>query len=104
MAKKSANRGKKQSKPPKRNPFAIGVIIVLAITMIGVFGLSMLGRKTLSDNSVSNQQTVTAKETAWEVVTSYPHDPDAFLQGLVWYKNGFYESTGLKWPLHIATR
>jgi len=33
--------------------------------------------------------------TEWEVVNSYPHDPDAFLQGLVWYDNGFYEGTGL---------
>jgi glutaminyl-peptide cyclotransferase len=29
------------------------------------------------------------------VVGSYPHDPGAFLQGLVWYDGGFYESTGL---------
>jgi glutamine cyclotransferase len=33
--------------------------------------------------------------TPHEVVSSYPHDPDAFLQGLVWHDGGFYESTGL---------
>jgi glutamine cyclotransferase len=33
--------------------------------------------------------------TSYEVVASYPHDPKAFLQGLVWHDNGFYESTGL---------
>ena len=33
--------------------------------------------------------------TQYEVVSSYPHDPTAFLQGLVWYDGGFYESTGL---------
>jgi glutamine cyclotransferase len=31
----------------------------------------------------------------YEVLGSYPHDPDAFLQGLVWHDGGFYESTGL---------
>ncbi|MCC6178531.1 MAG: glutaminyl-peptide cyclotransferase [Chloroflexi bacterium] len=33
--------------------------------------------------------------TPYEVVGSYPHDPTAFLQGLVWHDGGFYESTGL---------
>jgi len=33
--------------------------------------------------------------TPYEVVGSFPHDPGAFLQGLVWHDNGFYESTGL---------
>ena len=36
-----------------------------------------------------------ARQLTYEVVNSYPHDPDAYLQGLVWYDNGFYESTGL---------
>jgi glutamine cyclotransferase len=29
------------------------------------------------------------------VLSSSPHDPKAFLQGLVWHEGGFYESTGL---------
>ena len=33
--------------------------------------------------------------TPYEVVASHPHDPNAFLQGLVWHDGGFYESTGL---------
>ena len=33
--------------------------------------------------------------TPYEVVASYPHAPNAFLQGLVWHDGGFYESTGL---------
>jgi glutamine cyclotransferase len=35
-----------------------------------------------------------ARQLRWEVVRSTPHDPDAFLQGLVWYDRGFFESTG----------
>jgi len=35
-----------------------------------------------------------ARQLHWDVVRSTPHDPDAFLQGLVWYDGGFFESTG----------
>jgi glutaminyl-peptide cyclotransferase len=36
-----------------------------------------------------------ARQLRWEVVGTYPHDPGAFLQGLVWHDGGFFESTGL---------
>ena len=36
-----------------------------------------------------------APRLEWDVVGSYPHNPDAFLQGLIWYEGGFFESTGL---------
>jgi glutamine cyclotransferase len=36
-----------------------------------------------------------ARQVAWEVVRADPHDPGAFLQGLVWYEGGFFESTGI---------
>lgn len=39
---------------------------------------------------------VTARQLSYDVVGAYPHDPAAFLQGLVWYDGGFYESTGLE--------
>jgi glutamine cyclotransferase len=49
-----------------------------------------------SDSARLAQGTVpTALLAPYEVVGSYPHDPNAFLQGLVWYDGGFYESTGL---------
>ena len=41
------------------------------------------------------QSAVSAPRLRYKVVNSYPHDPTAFLQGLVWYDGGFYESTGL---------
>lgn len=34
------------------------------------------------------------EQVSYEVVASYPHDPKAFLQGLVFHDGGFYESTG----------
>jgi glutaminyl-peptide cyclotransferase len=39
--------------------------------------------------------TVAAVAVPYEVLGSYPHDPNAFMQGLVWHDGGFYESTGL---------
>jgi glutaminyl-peptide cyclotransferase len=54
-----------------------------------------------------------APRLQWDVVASYPHDPSAFLQGLVWYEGGFFESTGLlgrstlrrvEWPSGRVTR
>ena len=32
---------------------------------------------------------------SYEIINSYPHDPDAFTQGLVWEDGMFYEGTGL---------
>jgi len=32
---------------------------------------------------------------SYEVVEAYPHDPEAFTQGLVWHDGRLYESTGL---------
>ncbi len=34
-------------------------------------------------------------DCTYEVVRAYPHDPDAFTQGLVYEEGSFYESTGL---------
>ena len=38
--------------------------------------------------------TEVARQLRWDVVRRTPHDPEAFLQGLVWYDGGFFESTG----------
>ncbi|WP_413818463.1 glutaminyl-peptide cyclotransferase [Sphingobium sp.] len=34
-------------------------------------------------------------ETRWTLVKTYPHDPKAFTEGLLWADGGLYESTGL---------
>ena len=31
---------------------------------------------------------------SYEVINNYPHDPEAFTQGLLYYEGGFYEGTG----------
>ncbi|HHH43943.1 MAG TPA: glutaminyl-peptide cyclotransferase [Gammaproteobacteria bacterium] len=37
----------------------------------------------------------TAPAQRFEIIARYPHDPDAFTQGLVFYRGELYESTGL---------
>src|SRR5689334_924320 len=86
MAKKPKNRVKQHPKIKKRNPLVTAGIVVIVLALLIFFGLNLIG---------TNQQPVMAKKANWEVVNSYPHDPKAFLQGLVWYNNSFYESTGL---------
>jgi glutaminyl-peptide cyclotransferase len=38
--------------------------------------------------------TEVARQLRWDVVRATPHDPDAFVQGLLWHDGGFFESTG----------
>jgi glutaminyl-peptide cyclotransferase len=42
-----------------------------------------------------NEEKPGARRLGFEIVNSYPHDPNAFLQGLVWHEGRLYESTGL---------
>ena len=38
---------------------------------------------------------VTPRQFGFEVVHTFPHDPEAFTQGLLWHDGFLYESTGL---------
>jgi glutamine cyclotransferase len=50
----------------------------------------------LSAQAVSQAPAARAPESTYKIVKSFPHDPNAFTQGLV-YRDGFlYEGTGLK--------
>ena len=40
-------------------------------------------------------ETTTIPNYTYEIINNYPHDPDAFTQGLVWENGMFYEGTGL---------
>ncbi|HZS46155.1 MAG TPA: glutaminyl-peptide cyclotransferase [Blastocatellia bacterium] len=91
MAKKPKKQRKRPPKPAKRKPIVVAGVVILMLAFFTFFGLSMFSN---SGTSSSSNQPVQAKKVDWEVVNSYPHDPDAFLQGLVWFNNSFYESTG----------
>jgi glutamine cyclotransferase len=72
---------------------SLAVVLVVAAALFLALGGPNLGgaRNPTAD---SGQETG-ARRLDYEVVNSYPHDPAAFLQGLLWYQGGFYESTGL---------
>src|SRR5260221_12145907 len=99
MGKKGAKKSSKQA-PVKRkqNPLTVAVVVIILLAMVGFVALGMFGtgQKSSSENMTSNTSPGdSAKKGEWEVLNSYPHDPDAFWQGLEWYDNGFYEGTRL---------
>lgn len=76
-----------------------GALLLAAGVVIAGWWLMRANNAQQSGRTSEDRPTTTtnqhAKQLSYEVLNSYPHDPDAYLQGLVWYDNGFYESTGL---------
>jgi glutamine cyclotransferase len=68
---------------------------VAALAAVGaVFGVTMFRSKSSEPARPTDNKPALAQRVTYEVVASYPHDPKAFLQGIVWHDGGFYESTG----------
>src|ERR1044071_4041930 len=73
-------------------------LIAIAVGVLGLLSCHSSGEgtaKQVVNQSPTQNQAPTAQKVNYEMVDSFPHDPDAFLQGLVWHDGGFYESTGL---------
>lgn len=60
-------------------------VLAAAVIMGGIIGFSPLGAQRMQ----------TAPVAGYQIVRSYPHDPQAFTQGLVFADGVFYEGTGL---------
>src|SRR5215813_3065856 len=77
----------------------IGVVLVVIVAAAAVFFFqaSQSGQTPKSAPPVEKSTSTSrpARPVSYQVVNSYPHDPAAFLQGLVWYEGRFFESTGL---------
>jgi len=94
--------GKRKSKrvstpAPKRRGQSRLVIYVVAVAAVAILALALTLMRS-GPESQSSPATATsnaAVRAGYEVVASYPHDPDAYTQGLLWFDGGFYESTGL---------
>ena len=70
--------------------------LLAALLLCGGAGFWMARRPTSSPTpQIATVQSVPALRLDWQVVNSYPHDPNAFTQGLVWFDDGFFEGTGL---------
>ena len=73
----------------------IGRLTTLAFTIALLAATALVAAPVQPAAHAQGQQIPSGLLTKYEVVSSYPHDPKAFLQGWVWYDGGFYESTGL---------
>jgi glutaminyl-peptide cyclotransferase len=90
VSKHSHSRPSEQPSPPSRRRFARqlwGTAAVLACGA-GVGAWWLWSRSWADASKVPN--------FGFEEVKSYPHDPQAFTQGLVFHEDGLYESTGLE--------
>lgn len=100
MAKKSDKKHpRKPTGAAKRSRVSIVALGLIAAAGV-VFLLILLLRPGTSPQpnttSNSNQNTSRAQQVSYEVVSSYPHDPTSFTQGLLWHDGTLYEGTGLE--------
>jgi glutamine cyclotransferase len=65
------------------------VVAALLLALLGG------GAAWSQSSSLATPPGAPALQLRWEVAGTYPHDPNAYLQGLLWHDGGFFESTGL---------
>jgi len=68
------------------------VVAGLALVTIGIAAAMVYGNLRANGDTVAKGAPV----YGYEVVNKYPHDPEAFTQGLIYRDGYFYESTGLE--------
>lgn len=79
------------------------LLILFAVFAAACKNDAPVNRSAVNNNSVANtvkninaavQTAGKLPEYGYDIVNTYPHDPKAFTQGLVFYNNFFYEGTG----------
>jgi len=93
MSRKSKKRSNKNEPPPRKKKSRIATGLIAAALILAVLGGFWFRSREGGEQAVASNTPYIAREVAYEVVKDFPHDPGAFLQGLVWH-NGFFESTG----------
>ena len=84
-----------QKAATKKKSHRVLVIAIAAIAaIVAFFVLTRIKSKEQEPVQATDNKPAQAQRLSYEVVASHPHDPGAFLQGLVWHDGGFYESTG----------
>ncbi len=84
----------KPSSPSKRSN------IFFALIALAIFLLIMYFRLPHSSSIPADL----GSNARISVLATYPHDTDAFTQGLVFADGYFYESTGSLWQVHLALK
>lgn len=95
MARSKTGRraGKDKTKDAKVK-WVGGIIVLVVASVLTVLGWSMMHTGKESRGDAPRAAPAPARLLDYEVVATYPHDEEAFLQGLIWQDGGFYESTG----------
>lgn len=103
MTKKS---DKKRPDPTTAKPaqYRVSVVVLALVACAGVVLLILSLRRdepaqesdAAANNNTRDTSVAPASQVSYEVVSSYPHDPASFTQGLLWHDGALYEGTGLK--------
>lgn len=98
MAKTTAKANRANSKPKRASrPMLRPVIVVALLAILAIAGVALLRSDSREPGRVaSSAQSGVAQQVSYTVVNSYPHDKNAFLQGLLWHNGSLYESTGIE--------
>lgn len=76
--------------------FTKSASILLAVCVLSACHTgAAFGKFQAGQEQTSVKAPLRIREYSYEVVNSYPHDADAFTQGLVFHEGSLYESTGL---------
>jgi len=67
-------------------------LLTLALFMTALLGACSPAARQATEGGTSR---ITPRQFSFEVVHAFPHDPEAFTQGLLWHDGFLYESTGL---------
>ncbi len=78
------------------------LLITFAVFIVSCKTEKPANRPSVNANSANINKAAGAPNSAagkvpiytYDIVKTYPHDPKAFTQGLVFYNNFFYEGTG----------
>ncbi len=82
----------------RRIHFAAAAVALVCVAMVPALTRGRPAGRTIAQlqgRSGGADYAVAVTKASYEVVASYPHDPEAYTQGLLWHKGAFYESTGL---------
>ncbi len=98
MRRKVRSSGRSRARNARAwGPAAVAVAAAILVLAGVLVARSKMVRGSASEQGepAAAQAATPALPVAWEVVATYPHDPEAFLQGLLYDRGFFYESTGL---------
>ncbi len=96
---------RRAAKPPaghgKAAVWGAGLALAAFVGIVGAVALhpgteAVAERVEVRADRVERLATTVPATLELEVVARYPHDPEAFTQGLVWHEGRLFESTGLE--------